>query len=872
MARDAGGKGPRAEAVEQRYRNLPGPAHTAERLALATEAIRLAERGGDHEAALRARVWRITDLVELGQFAEAEADIELHARLAERHRHPPALWRAAVFRAMRATLRGRFEEAERLATRALEMGQRIKEPNAINVFGAQMLALRREQGRIAELEAVHRNFLEQHPDHPGWRCALALIYAESGREENARAELERVFTRVAESQPDPFWLLAVATLSDVCAFAGDATRAPRLYELLSPYRERCVIVGHAAGCLGSVSYYLARLARTCGSWGAAEGHFEEALRVNTALGGPAILARTRHAHADCILARLDAEPWRDRQVEHRRALALIDSALATYLQLGMTSYRERAVAAKLRALGGSATEPGSTAGSAPPASPSAVPRGVPEPVAGDGRESEARLGAEISTSPVQRWETYSTLLKIRLGVCFVLAAVVPAGLFLAQRGDERWAPNTWPLLAIVAIATVLGLSYYAAARRPQPTIGPPAGFVYLVHWIDALLATTAMAFLGGVDVFVGLPIYALIIVHTAIEVSPGRVFVLAAAASAGYAVAVLGLPVESDFRRPILVDVGRLGQNDFAAQARLVLSVVNALFLGVLSFLTTTLTGVTLRQTARAQSAEARLRNLNLELEKKVAARTRALNAANATLISSNLALEALNREVELYAKAVSHDIRSPIAAASEALRLLDGHAGGDAAPRLQLMTKSLRLAEGMLSGLVELMRSRAVEPAAPVATRELLSEVIEEVRTVRNAGELRIDLVGSFFDVVAQPKKLGHVFRNLIDNAVQHTRGRPDGRVEIGQRADGDAAVFWVRDNGEGIPYAEQEAVFEPFYRGTNSNGGGIGIGLALVRQIVEQHGGRVWVDSVPGNGATFWVKIPTRPPLRAEERNGNR
>lgn len=473
---------------------------------------------------------------------------------------------------------------------------------------------------------------------------------------------------------------------------------------------------------------------------------------------------------------------------------------------------------------------------------------------------------EASASPAHSWGTHRALVKIRLGVCFVLCVLVPAGLFLAQLGKDRWAPNTFPLLGIVAIATLLGLGYYAAARRPRAAAAPRPGSVYLLHWIDVLLATAAVAFLGGVDVFVGLPIYALILVHTAIEVSPGRVFALAAAAAAAYAMTVLGLAVESDLRRPILVAVEEPSQRDLVAQARLVLSVVNALFLGVLSFLTTTLTGVTRRQSARARSAEARLRALNAELENKVQARTRELNAANASLVTSNLALRELNREVELYLKAVSHDIRSRIAAASEALRLLDRGSSDDGARRREIATKSLLGAERTLGALVELMRNRALEPTAPVATRELLSEIIEEVRTVRDAPELQVDLVGSFFEVNGQPGKLRHAFRNLIDNAVQHTRGRADGRVEIGQRLDGDAAVFWVRDNGEGIPYAEQQAIFEPFRRGGNGDGDGIGIGLALVRQIVEQHGGRVWVESVPGSGATFWIKMPARAGLRRE------
>ncbi len=69
---------------------------------------------------------------------------------------------------------------------------------------------------------------------------------------------------------------------------------------------------------------------------------------------------------------------------------------------------------------------------------------------------------------------------------------------------------------------------------------------------------------------------------------------------------------------------------------------------------------------------------------------------------------------------------------------------------------------------------------------------------------------------------------------------------------------LFWVRDDGPGVPHAYQTAIFELFRRGPGSAGEGMGLGLALVRQIVEQHGGRVWLESAPAEGATFWVSLP--------------
>lgn len=841
-------------AATSRYLSLPGPEHTAERLALATEVIRLAEHAGDHESALIARVGRITELLELGEIAEADAEIELHARLAEARKHGTSLWRASVFRAMRALLGGRFEEAEWLIARALDAGQRLQDPNVTDVFGLQMLTLRREQGRLGEMEAVHRSFLTQHPDHLGWRSAFALLLSELGREAEAEQELERVYVATLESvQQDLRWLPTIATLGEACAVLGDAARANKVYALLSPYSQRCVVVGYGAACLGSVSYYLALLARSMGRWQVAAEDFEEALRVNTLIGAPAVLARTQHAYADALLACIESEPWNDARAQRQRALSFLESALTAYQRLGMNSYREQAVAAELRTLGPMADRM-SAVDVALTLQPTADSP-AEELVSSDDVEVGPITSRDEATGfPVQQWGTYRSLLNIRLGVCLTLSVVVPLALFAAQGWPpSAWSPRTWPLVGIVAMTTLAGLAYRTAAQRRPSLAAPPPGVVYVIHWIDVALTTAAMFLLGGLDVFIGVPIYALILVHTAIEVPARRVHILAAVAAAAYALTILGIDAgwEAIFVRAELTEQELL-------HARTTLAIVNAIFLMVLSSLSATLAGVTRRQTIRARAAETRLQALNLVLERKVRERTLALNAANGSLMTTNIALEELNREIELYANAVSHDIRSHIVAATESLRLVSARTVDGATRLCQLGMESLRGVERMLVSLRDLMRNRAGEPVRAVAMQTLLEEVINEVRTVRAAGDVPVELVGAFSEIEAQPSKIRHAFRNLIDNAVVHTRGRSGCRIEVGQKAEGGSAVFWVRDNGEGIPYAYQGVIFEPFRRGPNENDDGIGIGLTLVRQIVQQHGGKVWADSVPGKGATFWIKMP--------------
>jgi signal transduction histidine kinase len=97
----------------------------------------------------------------------------------------------------------------------------------------------------------------------------------------------------------------------------------------------------------------------------------------------------------------------------------------------------------------------------------------------------------------------------------------------------------------------------------------------------------------------------------------------------------------------------------------------------------------------------------------------------------------------------------------------------------------------------------------------------------------------------------------NLLDNAVKYS---PDGSmIVLGARADGDHALLWVRDEGPGIPVDKQEKIFEQFYRLEESRRApGTGLGLALVREIVHAHGGRVWVESAPRQGSTFYLSLP--------------
>ena len=236
---------------------------------------------------------------------------------------------------MRALMEGRFVDSERLAQEALAIGQRLQTENAAGIFGLQMFTLRREQGRLKELEPVVRYFVQQHTVAGSWRPGLALIYSELGHEQEARAEFEHLaqydFTDIPR---DALWMACITYLVDVCTFLGDKARAATLYQLLLPYAGRTVVVGFAAACYGAVSRYLGALSTTLGRWDEAEEHFEDALAMNARMEAWPWLAHTQYQYATMLLER-------DQSSDSEKARELLKAALLTARELGMRALEER---------------------------------------------------------------------------------------------------------------------------------------------------------------------------------------------------------------------------------------------------------------------------------------------------------------------------------------------------------------------------------------------------------------------------------------------------------------------------------------------------------------------------------------------------
>jgi signal transduction histidine kinase len=226
--------------------------------------------------------------------------------------------------------------------------------------------------------------------------------------------------------------------------------------------------------------------------------------------------------------------------------------------------------------------------------------------------------------------------------------------------------------------------------------------------------------------------------------------------------------------------------------------------------------------------------------------------------------LAAKNAELERFTYTVSHDLKSPLVT----IRGFAGLAGTDlAAGKLDRVRQDLgRIVAAadkmhrLLDDLLELSRvGRVVNPAEDVALGPLAREAVELVKGQLDQGRVEVDIAPDLPVVRADRHRLLEVLQNLVENAAKFTGDEPAPRIEIGARRDGGELVFCVKDNGRGIEPRYLERVFELFEK-LDPGADGTGVGLALVRRIVEAHGGRVWAESDgPGRGSTFCFTLPS-------------
>jgi PAS domain S-box-containing protein len=258
------------------------------------------------------------------------------------------------------------------------------------------------------------------------------------------------------------------------------------------------------------------------------------------------------------------------------------------------------------------------------------------------------------------------------------------------------------------------------------------------------------------------------------------------------------------------------------------------------------------------KKAEAEIKKLNDELEQRVKDRTAELSAAN--------------QELEAFSYSVSHDLRAPIRAIDGFSQIILEDFQKDINPDVQRYLEIIRTNTGNMGNLVDdlLAFSRLGRQALErqtVNTRRLVEEVVAEIKM--GVPERQIEFkIGDLPDCQADVNLLKQVFINLISNAVKFTRHCDHAKVEIGaskQPASGNVQVvnksnycYYVRDNGVGFDMRYYDKLFGVFQRLHKAEDyEGTGVGLAIVKRVVEKHGGMVWAESQLNKGATFYFVL---------------
>ena len=226
--------------------------------------------------------------------------------------------------------------------------------------------------------------------------------------------------------------------------------------------------------------------------------------------------------------------------------------------------------------------------------------------------------------------------------------------------------------------------------------------------------------------------------------------------------------------------------------------------------------------------------------------------------------LQAKNDELERFTYTVSHDLRAPLITVAGFVGYLEQDVKkGD----LEKVSKDVfRINEGiarmqrLLTELLELSRiGRMANLSEEIPFGEIVREALKSVEGRLQARQVQVKVEADLPSVFVDRTRLIEVIQNLVDNAAKFMDGQENPTIEIGVQTNSGKPVFFVRDNGIGIAHEHFERIFGLFNK-LDVNSEGTGIGLALVKRIIEVHGGRIWVESELGKGTAFFFTLENK------------
>jgi len=283
-------------------------------------------------------------------------------------------------------------------------------------------------------------------------------------------------------------------------------------------------------------------------------------------------------------------------------------------------------------------------------------------------------------------------------------------------------------------------------------------------------------------------------------------------------------------------------------------------------------------ETARGMLVSAAIRDVT---ERNLAEKK--INRYAAELQRANQELELSNRELQDFAYVVSHDLRAPLvniqgfskelgmscdrlrsAMASVQLtesecRELSELLDEDIPEALEFITASSTKMDSLLSGVLKLSRvGRAPLTIRQLDMNQILADIVASMQFAILQAGAAVE-VGTLPPCQGDQTQINQVFSNLLDNALKYLDSNRPGEIRVSGREESAEAIYSVEDNGIGIAEEHQESMYQIFHRLHPQHGSGDGLGLTIVRRVVDRHNGKIWVASSPGRGSTFYVALPT-------------
>ncbi len=224
--------------------------------------------------------------------------------------------------------------------------------------------------------------------------------------------------------------------------------------------------------------------------------------------------------------------------------------------------------------------------------------------------------------------------------------------------------------------------------------------------------------------------------------------------------------------------------------------------------------------------------------------------------------------ELESHLHTISHDLKTPLITIKGYVDILmtmekGKSLGEEAMGHLDRIRRAAIRMNALIDSILEVSRAGLIiDQSQKIPFGKCLEIVAGYLEEEMRSMGIDYAAAGDFPEVYADPERLTQLLANLLANAVKFSDAdKEQRRVEVAWREEGDGYLFWVMDNGLGIDAKYHQKIFEPFFR-LDGRAGGDGVGLTIAKRIVEEHGGRIWVESTPGQETTIYFTLPKRPP----------